>query len=286
MGVDDDLVHLSDHVAVFRRQWRIIAVLTALGGFVGLALSMSQATAYVSEATVLVASRSTLDPGTPLKPDQVPTEAEFVLSDPMVAEVMSTLGTSLRAGQLRNAVTVEASTDTSVLVIRAQQPTADGAAALANAFAEEYVQFRTNESHSALMFLRTRIADLDSRIDKIRAKLPALDPGPRAVAEGTLSYLAVNRSDLNGRRLAARMAEAADSGGRVLTAATPSRAPAQPRPLFDIALGIVVGGIFGVLGAYLRNGGVGLGNGQSLGTVRKSGLILPGSPPTSAREGM
>lgn len=253
MDADDDLVHLSDHVAVWRRRWRFIAMLTVLGGLLGFAISRSQATVYESEATVLVTSRSTLDPGIPLDPAQLPTEEKFVLSDPNVAAVQATLGTSLGTVQLRNAVTVKASSGTSVMVIRAQQPTAGAAAALANAFAEQYVQYRAAQSDAARTFLRSRIADLKKRINEVNAKVQALDP----LSVGRLNDLSANRSDLEARLLAVRTANAADSGGRVLTAATPSSAPAQPRPVFDTALGIVVGGIFGVLGAYLRNGGVG-----------------------------
>lgn len=254
--MDDDLVRTSNHVAVLRRRWRLIAVMTVLGGLAGFALSMTQATAYSAEAKVLVAAPAAADPGTAVDPDQVATEAEFVLSDPLVAEVAAALQSPLTQDQMTDAVTVEASTGTSVLVIAARQPTADAAAALANAFAEAYVRFRANQSAASRKFMRSQIKALEQRISATRTGLPDLDAGARAVALGTLTDLSARQSELEDRLLVAETADAAQSGGRVLNAATPPAAPAQPRPLFDVGIGAAIGLILGLVAAYLRDGGV------------------------------
>lgn len=256
MERDDELITASSHVGVLRRRWRLIAVATVLGGLAGFVLSMTQATAYAAEAKVLVPAPAAADPGTAVDPDQVATEAEFVLSDTLVAEVASSLQSPLSPNELITAVSVEASTGTSVLVISARQPTADAAAALANAFAEGYVRFRANQSAAARQFMKTQVNALEQRITAIREGLVDLDASARAVALGTLTDLSARQSDLEDRLLVAQTANAAESGGRVLNAATPPGAPAQPRPVFNVGLGVAFGLILGLVAAYLRDGGV------------------------------
>jgi capsular exopolysaccharide synthesis family protein len=160
--------------------------------------------------------------GGPLGLDvSIETQAEVVRSEPVANRVGQELGLSVPSAVLVRSVSV-APVTAELLEIEASAPSAEMSAALANGFAEKYLDYRR-----------------DAAIGEIeRLANAALVAGQQRRYEALTADLAI-------------AAEAAD-GGEVVLPATPPSSPSSPLPLRDALVGGLLGMALGAGVALVR----------------------------------
>ena len=131
-------------MAVLRRWWLTLVVMTLLGVGAAAVLSQTQTRKYSAQTQLLVeplSSASTSNGGGVMTPEEAATQVEGVItSRPVAATVGDHLGLDETPETLLKSVTVAGVSDTSVLTISGLRPRAGGAAAIANSFADAYLK--------------------------------------------------------------------------------------------------------------------------------------------------
>lgn len=259
--MEQDLTSLSDHLAVVRRRWRVVVVCLILGIAAGVLLSLLQPRLYTSSSKLLLGLDASTNSTAPvgLDPEEIATQAEVVRSDAVARSVIDRLDLDVSVEDLLASVTVEAVDNKRVVLISADRPDADEAAAVANAFASEYVELRISQGLKTELTVRQvyreRLNELRDELALVRNQLD------QTVAESERTELRAQRRSLIDRQaelqtaLALRgdLTPAAGVGGQLLESADPPEVPSQPKPLPSGLFGAVIGLLVGVLLAYLRD---------------------------------
>lgn len=232
-GAPTSSERVRDYLKALRRRWLLFAALTFLAVAVALAASLSMTKKYDATAQVVLERTDPvserLDPGggTSNDPERdINTGVALIKLDDVATAVKRRLQLPTPVPDLQDQVTTELVGTSDLVSITARDESPRRAAAIANAFAEEYVDFRRRTA-------RQRFEDA-ARL--ARQRLAELSEDERASAEG--------------RQLAAYLREleissALQTGGaRVAELAKPPTAPASPRPLLNAILA-------GFLGAFI-----------------------------------
>ena len=230
------LRHYAD--VLWRRKLIVIAFVIAVPALV-LAFSLQQAKQYDAISRVMVESLTTAfnaaagqNLGDKAPDDrQVATLAGFVVTPEIARRVNVALGWQAPVEELLAAVKATPDANANVISIVATQPHAAKAAQLADAFAEQFVEWRRE----------TQLKALEDALQAIDQQLAASPPG-------SATYL-----DLSTRRSQLSVLRALTTGGVEVgeTAQLPS-SPARPKPLRNTALAALIGLILGIAVAFLR----------------------------------
>jgi capsular exopolysaccharide synthesis family protein len=248
-----------DYLRVLRSRRYIVlfAVLIITGS--AIAVSVVQTPVYSASAQVLLkpANADTVfNPATGQVTDPtraIETEVQLLEGQPIRDAVRAELG---HAPPVKSSVIGQ----TNVIRVTVDDTDAKAAAALANSYARHYVDYRRNQVVDAMLAagqqVQTKIADLQTQIDALGAKLNAAAPADRANLEaivGPQRNALVQQQSTFQSRLDELSVEAALSTGDALlaTPATIPKAPVSPKPLRNGALGLCVGLVFGVGMAFL-----------------------------------
>ena len=288
--MEQDLAGFRDHTAVLKRRWRVLALFVVLGVVAGVALSMAQARVYTSETKLLLENQIAASTGSVdgMQPEEVATQAEVVVSDVVANRVIDNLGLDETTDSLIESVTVAGVEDKRILMITASRPNAEEAAAVANAFAEEYVALRTDRA------TRTReavseayigqLSEIKLELTDLRRQVRGVGPNRRAQLRVEVDSLQARQAELQAALLTAEdPAAALSTGGEVLQSAETPKGPSEPKPIRAGLLGLVVGLILGTLWAYLRDrSDDGIRNGQRLSSAVMNAPVL-GRIPVEAR---
>lgn len=241
--------------ALLRQKWLLVSA-TLLGGLAALLVSSQQVPRYEARADLLI-ERSPTDGlfiNSASADKTVQTEVEIVTSPPVRQAVLERLG---RGGEV--VATFVAGSD--VFSVIAKAADASTAAALANAYAESYVEIRqrqaVDELVSAQEAIRSKIGDLQAQIDRLVQEISAGSGSERLLLEQNLgvrrnalvSEQAVFQQQLDQLEVAASVRSA---GVKVLRAASPPAAPAIPATERNVFLGLTSGLGLGLAFAVLR----------------------------------
>jgi len=240
-------------VAVLARRWHVLLVVTILSGAAGFLLSSLQSTLYSSTATMLINdprnssvfnenNRVVVDPSR-----YVRTQVRYVTSTEVLAAARTALHDRLTVEELRDQVKVTSSDQLDQVSVTATDPTATGAADIANAICQAYRQkvrasaqvnakSTTDELDQTIAGLRGRITDLDNQLDA--NKDGAADPSLSAARQAAATQLLT----LQGRadEIAVDTATYGD-GVQMYEQADPPTSPAQPRPTAGAIIGAIIG---------------------------------------------
>lgn len=257
--MDRELATLQDHARVLGRRWRLITVFVVLGIAAALGLSYVQTPVYSANSTLLIEANDTSQTGgnTPTIDSQaVATQAEIVLSDAVADRVLKQLHLPGTADQLVQTVSVSPSTDSTTVAITATRPTATGAAAVANAFANAYIGVRSDQAASAAKQIRdsylSDLAAIKVQLDKLQKTSETVGNTSEVTAE--IQSLVARQSELEAALTVAEGPAATPTvSGQLLTHAQVPASPSSPRPLRAGLLGGVLGLIVGVLIGYARD---------------------------------
>jgi capsular exopolysaccharide synthesis family protein len=254
---DRPTVTLHDVMTTLRRQrWSVLGV-TLVVTMLAAAYSLTRTPTYTSTAEVL--ARSTLtSPFDSNAPDvNLQTESRVVTST-AVAEIARTLlNSSARPEQLLDRVSVTVPPEAEVMEVTFSDTDPASAKAGAEAFAEAYLQFRSQQATETVAryanSLQTQIGDLDTQIAAQNRAVGKLDPNSESWREAMreLDSLEAMRISLQ-QQLATATTVSVDPGQVIQKAGLP-RSPSSPRHGFDIAMGLFLGLVLGVVLAVARD---------------------------------
>lgn len=260
VGVEQDVTTLGDHVAIMRRRWRLPVAFLVLGIATGIALSALQEPLYSAESTLLLEPDKVSTSAVVMDADEVSTQARVVASAPVARRVVQSLELDEEPDELLRTVTAEVIEQTRTVAVTAERGTAAEAAAVANAFAEEFIAYRTAAATSAAgderNQLLTQLGRIRADLSLVQSELDNPDLGTvrrqrlRAQEQSLLTVEAEIRT-----QLAILQADqpTGNVGGQLLRTAEEPTRPTQPQPLRTGAFGGVIGLLLGVLLAYVRD---------------------------------
>lgn len=231
---------LADYVRVIRERWWVIVAAVVVVVAVALVLSFISTPQYRSTSRLLYA-KNNLDQalfGSQIftSSDQnraVQTGAELVKLAPVAEAVATDLDSGHSASDLLGMVGVKAETSTNVISVEAVSTDADEAAAVANAFSEQFILARQAADRATVAAARELVkAEIDS--------LSAED----AVSEYGM-MLKEKYENL-------RILESMQNGGfTMVERATPAVSPFSPQPTRNGIIALVAGLVLGVGFAFL-----------------------------------
>jgi uncharacterized protein involved in exopolysaccharide biosynthesis len=228
--------------SAWRYRW-LVAAAVLLGALLGYGWAARQPTLYEGVTRVIPTG-----PGSPARPGEAPPppfeperylrqQAQLISSTAVLARAVKLSGSSLSPEALRQRLEVDVAQDADVITIRVLDPTATGAARLADAVAAAYNEVVAERSRAGVNQLRKLRSRLEQRLASIDAQLrgrPDDESLQRRRAAVTEQLTAIERDLL--------ASETATGGSpvQVQEAAIPEQ-PVQPRPGRAMAVGMLVG---------------------------------------------
>ena len=223
----ESLTHALD---VIRRRWLILAA--AMWACVGAALIQNATSDDVYEASARVVFGSATLSDAALQVDRSAADPEreaatnvlIAESEEVASAVRAQLGGSSSVSGLLDAISVEAEENANVLRITASSGSPSTAARIANAFADEYIDFKA----------RSDVQDIRAAEDDLRAQLDALPrrAPERDTLEDSLQRLASLRAVATGD---------ADVIGRASPPAEPAGLALAPLFVLAVIVGLAIG---------------------------------------------
>jgi uncharacterized protein involved in exopolysaccharide biosynthesis len=234
----------------------LIVVLTLAVGAVAFGVSLVQHRQYEAHADVLLepsVTDSLFSPGATTGTDPVramQTETELVQSE----SVKDAVRRDLDVGEAPS-VTAEPVGQSNVLRISARDRNASRAAAIANSYANAYIDFRKSTEadarNAADQQLQTQITQIAGEIAAVDAEIdnaPADQQASVAARLGSQRDALVNQqSDLATRQREMRVQSALATGGaQLVVTATPPGSAVAPKPVLNLAIGLALGALLGI----------------------------------------
>ncbi|WP_037672816.1 Wzz/FepE/Etk N-terminal domain-containing protein [Streptomyces griseus] len=191
--MNDDAIRLVTIGRIFRRRWRLLAIVAVVGALVGHGASLVFPPRYTTSASVLL-------PGT-WEERELLTQTEVATSSVVVDRAAATLGWSGVSGSdLRDQVSAKA-TDGNIIKISGTADTPERAQRLSDQVAKEFVSYATRiandsadpEAAGELAALQKSVKDTSRRISKLA---DAADPGQTVESVQTRTELEKLRTAL------------------------------------------------------------------------------------------
>jgi receptor protein-tyrosine kinase len=225
---------LVELLGAVRRRWRLVAVIVVAAAAAAFALTARQTKQYEAGTQVFISQvdpvssvLSRTDARAPDPERDFNTRVALIKEPQVAARVRARLGLPLSVDELLAKVHTATTATSDIADVLARDPDPRRAAAIANAFATEYVAVRREAARAQVR----QAADLAAR------QLASLGPTERASPSGR---------DL-GDRLRRLKVDAAlqNSGVEVVGRARPPTSAAAPRPLLTTALAVLLAGLVG-----------------------------------------
>jgi non-specific protein-tyrosine kinase len=253
-------MNLRDYLKVLRKHLRLIIASVVVVTVVAVGLSLTQKKAYQGVALILVTQQDTglTVLGTPQTQDSyqpgrdvVQTQVEVIQSSRIAELVIQSLGLHESPTTLLGRVTASADTGTDNITITAIDPTPEGAARLADAFAAQYVAWsRDSQTQS----IQAAAGDVQKRLTLAQQQITSLEQtatksgGNQAQLAAAQSLYTTLADKLEQLRIAQQLVTGA---GSVLANATVDPTPVSPKPTRDGTLGLALGLLLGLLAAFV-----------------------------------
>lgn len=236
---DNEASQLLDSVRAIRRRWRLVAITTALTTLVALAISLSGDKRYDATAKLLLRDRdaisSVLQPsGRVASSDperELNTDVNLIKSNATANAVSRELRLGRSRDELLDQVTTKIDHTSYIVSLSVRDTDPRRAAAIANAFAQAYVDFRVRYARESY----------ENAAELARTQLEQLAPEDRDTPEGRA---------LEARRRELQIDAALQTGGaQIVRRASIPQSASRPRPLLSGALGLLCGLLLGAGGA-------------------------------------
>jgi len=258
LGADVDL---RRWLLVLRRRWKLASGVCLGLVVLSVAVTQFQSPVYRSGAQVLVSQQREsifqADGAPVVDPERaVRSDIALMKSDEVRTKVRSAAGEAPRVS-----AGADARSDIIKLSIESSDP--ERAAMLANAYAEAFIEARREAAVKDLdaktRQLQPRVDDLQSRIEALSGRIQQLAPEQQLV---TGQELRVSRDALIAevgplkQRLSELQVDASvqDGGARVVMPAVAASSPASPKPMLNLAVGVVLGLLLGATAAFVVDG--------------------------------
>jgi uncharacterized protein involved in exopolysaccharide biosynthesis len=262
MPSDESRRDVQEYLLVLRRRRWIVVAATVLVTGAALLMSLIQKPVYRAGARILIQPGLSLFDSTSrgvVTPSDIQTEVQVMQSQP----VLDALEKRLNGSPKGTSVVVVG--QTSVIEARDSSTSAQRAATVANAYAEEYIEYSRKLAVSAVLSaaeeLQKKIAEVQKLVDQLSERLSSLPPctgnnPPQECAQrpqvqedrdAQVSQLVPLKQRLNQLQIDASFSK---GGPRLLTPAAVPTDPIRPAPKRDALLGVAVGLLCGVALAF------------------------------------
>lgn len=159
---------------------------------------------------------------------QLNTDVSLIKLDTVADAVKRRLNLPTPTSELLDQVSAETSSSSDIVTVTARDPSPRRAAAIATAFAQEYVTYRRNAARRSF----------DEAAQLAQSRLDALSPQDQATEEAR---------QLRARKRDLEINAALQTGGvEVIRKAAVPASPSRPRPKLSAALGLFLGGLLGI----------------------------------------
>ena len=259
-----DSLEFAGYLGVLRRRWWVVLVLACVGILAAGAYISSAPKAYTATATVNVTPTGVSQTqggavagGRTSSVVNLDTEAQIVKSNSVAAIAARTLHTPLAPAVLVGNVSVAVPANSSVLQISCQARTAAQASVCANAFASAYIQNRNASSAATIdserKTVRGELTGLEKNVTRLTLQIGSfpLNSPQRASAESQLQSDTGQLKSLANQAASLSAQAAANSGGSIITKATPPATPSSPKKKIILPSGLLAGLLIGLIIAFL-----------------------------------
>ncbi len=242
---------------LWRGKWLLLAT---LGVCVALAVAVTELSAKVYRASAIIqvnapgAVRSSGDTFSDLQANQglATTYATLITDRSFLEKIRRRVGNGRYTVQgLERRISASAVKDTALVKVSVEESSPQAAASLASDVAQAFLTVVRQDSSSRNSVQAREIQD---QITRISNEIKRLARNNASADAERLESLRLARAALT-QQLAALVADAARQGGSVSLTAPPtaSSTPVRPRPALNIAAGVMLGLLLGVLVAWLRS---------------------------------
>ncbi len=256
-----DAPELRDYLAILkRRRWTLIQTVVIVLA-ITLAVSLLQTPTY--ESTVRLVLQPTLagvGDERLKQPDQqeLETQREVIVSTAVAQLVTDQLGLSDSPDDLVENVEAQVIGATKVLQVRARSTDPQRAAAVAQAFADSYLEFRRRQN---LQGAAAAAASVEARVEEVRRSLEDVQARKAGALGGDLTRLEQEEAalltqlvDLSGQLALLRLRQnSAGADGEVIRPAQVPAAPSSPNVNRNSILAAVLGTMLGLGLAFVRD---------------------------------
>jgi succinoglycan biosynthesis transport protein ExoP len=252
---------LRDLGGTLRRRWRVVAALALLGAALAGVRSFQQIPIFEATASVLVRPLGASPIQTGQRPNQVldmAGEKQIMRSHAVAAIAARRMRVTAAPSELLGHVSADVEASSQIIHVHFRYVEPATAQRGANAFAEAFLAFRqenvVREVRNSRSSLQRQIAalaakksrqdaiaspDSNARLDQRRAALELSDSYSKQIADLEQRLAALGQLDL--------------SPGEVIEPADLPTSPAGPGPLRSVAVGLLVGGLAGIVVAFVRD---------------------------------
>lgn len=250
-------MELRDYLKIIRSRWWLLALTVAVLTAVVLTLSYLQKPTYGSRAEIIVVSRQ--NSGAILlgsaqdqlasQPDAayVITQAQVIQSPGIAQQVIRDLGLNTSAVSLLQRVSAATDGQGAIVTIDALDASPEGAAKLADAFADAYIAWSLNSQVSGIKAagdqIEQRLNETQAQIDAIvskKGRATADDQRALQLAQALHATLAAKLEQLRINQ------ELATGSASILARAAVNPSPVSPNHTRDGGLGLAIGLLAGL----------------------------------------
>lgn len=240
-GAGQSVVTVGQFFATLRRRLLVVLTMVLLGILAAGALLLNTAKTYEATAVVDISPTS----GAAATTVSTITESRIVTSTSVAMAAQQTLAYTGTPTELAEQVTVTSPLASQVLNITFAAGTAQGAADGANAFANAYLDYRTDIAQKDITL---RVGRIQSQVADLQRGLTALQAGQNDNQRGLLqNQIQQLQNQLN------NLQTSVISPGQVAGAAVVPQSASSPRPLLYLAGGLLIGLLLGILVAVVRD---------------------------------
>jgi capsular exopolysaccharide synthesis family protein len=241
----ENLVEFEDYVAAIGRRKKLIAIIVLAFVVLGAAYSVLSTKEYTAESRVSVTP--VFDPSTSSTPEvNIDTERGIAKSSAVAVIARRILGSGTEPTDLLARLSVSPVGDSTILAFRYTHTNPDAAYRGANAFAQAYLDFRTDEADTATSQARQAIEDrratkVEER-NQVEADLESLESGTPEHTEA-----AAQARELDGAiaRLDQQLLDLGAAGttdpGTIIDEAEVPTSPSSPGLVLNVAGAAVIG---------------------------------------------
>lgn len=252
---------LREYIGVLRsRKWTVLTV-TLIVVALALVMSVRQAPLYRGTARLLVRGLPE-DASGSVRPPNLDTEAQLVISEPVGQRVIDELGLPMPARELIDGLKVGAVTEVAeVLELTYSSSDPQLARDVPNAFALEYIEYKREQTSNALengeQAINAQIDSVERRLTEVTKEIEDTSPQADSALAQTLeterSSLIARLGVLQQRSDDFRARRPTDlAGGQLLEAASLPTAPYSPNHAANATRALVLGLALGIGLAFLR----------------------------------
>jgi succinoglycan biosynthesis transport protein ExoP len=234
---DGSFFDLRDYVQVVQRRRKLILVLAAIAVALALVWTRLQTPVYTATAELLVreplADAAAVVPSEPLN---IENERQIMTSLPVADIARDHIDLDDTSRQLLTRIAVTVPKDADVLQIQFQHTDPQIAAQGAQAFANAYIEFKTERARA---IIKDQVDDFETRIAQLKTEQQA---NPQVNAS-TIAALEAQKLSVSSSPI---------DPGEILVDAEPPAGASSPNLVLNVVLALLLGLFVGLVAAFIR----------------------------------